>query len=628
MRYLNLDIQNAIAPALNLADSLASIIPNMENLADIDLYLADLMATVPAAFEMYYGTVISRFDGGLFFTATDWKPYIVYPDWDQVKRPWFITAMQNPGKTIITEPYEDSSTGKICVTMVKTVNDGEKIIGVVGVDVFLDVLTEIVTSRKITNDGNTFIINNEGLYIVHQNTDYVMNNNFFESEGSALKKYFSSEMQVILQKNTYWAFMPVSGMDWYMVSTGSTDELDRDFWRILTITIISGVALAFVAALVSLRFSLLLTKPIVRLFGILKSIATGDLTRKIEAKGKDEISRMTLLLHDTQGSIKNLIVSIKNEASKLTDIGNNLAVNMNETAAAVNEITANTLTIKERFSSQSASVSDTHKTMEELVTNINRLNVNVEDQSLNVSRASSAIEEMVANIQSVTKTLVNNSGNVRVLSEASEVGRNGLQDVAADIHEISRESEGLMEINSVMQNIASQTNLLSMNAAIEAAHAGEAGKGFAVVADEIRKLAENSGRQSKTISEVLKKIKSSIEKIGRSTGNVLDKFEAIDSNVRIVAVQEENIRNAMEEQGIGSKEIIDSISYINEVTRQVKSDSREMLGKAHDVIRERESLEKVTNEITYSMNDLVAGAENIHNSVNYVNDISNKNREY
>ena len=133
--------------------------------------------------------------------------------------------------------------------------------------------------------------------------------------------------------------------------------------------------------------------------------------------------------------------------------------------------------------------------------------------------------------QTVTNTLIKNSDNVHDLTEASEVGRNGLQEVAANIHEIARESEGLMEINSVMENIASQTNLLSMNAAIEAAHAGEAGKGFAVVADEIRKLAESSSEQSKTIGSVLKKIKSSIDKITKSTENVLLKFEAMDHGV-------------------------------------------------------------------------------------------------
>ncbi|MDR0377691.1 MAG: methyl-accepting chemotaxis protein, partial [Spirochaetaceae bacterium] len=197
----------------------------------------------------------------------------------------------------------------------------------------------------------------------------------------------------------------------------------------------------------------------------------------------------------------------------------------------------------------------------------------------------------------------------------------------ADIQEISRESEGLLEINSVMQNIASQTNLLSMNAAIEAAHAGEAGKGFAVVADEIRKLAENSGAQSKTISTVLKKIKDSIDKIIKSTNSVLNKFEAIDGGVRIVSEQEENIRNAMEEQSVGSKQILEAIGQLNEVTQMVKGSSTEMLEGSQQIIREGKNLEMVTQEITNGMNEMVTGADQINVAIDRVNGISGANKE-
>jgi methyl-accepting chemotaxis protein len=178
-----------------------------------------------------------------------------------------------------------------------------------------------------------------------------------------------------------------------------------------------------------------------------------------------------------------------------------------------------------------------------------------------------------------------------------------------------------------MQNIASQTNLLSMNAAIEAAHAGEAGKGFAVVADEIRKLAENSGAQSKTISTVLKKIKDSIDKIIKSTNSVLNKFEAIDGGVRIVSEQEENIRNAMEEQSVGSKQILEAIGQLNEVTQMVKGSSTEMLEGSQQIIREGKNLEMVTQEITNGMNEMVTGADQINVAIDRVNGISGANKE-
>ena len=627
MRYLNLDIELAIGPAINLTNSVASMVSEVESFDDLSRILNSMLPTVPAAFEMFYGTSLSRFEGGFFATATDWDPYGTNPQWDQVMRPWFIFAMKNQGRTVITDPYEDSSTGKTCVTIVRTVSTNGRVTGVVGVDVFLDVLTEIVTSRIITSDGNTFIINREGLYLVHQNQEYSMNRNFFQTEGRELEWNFSSDVEVSILGNRYWASMPKTGLDWIIVSSGTTEELNRDFWRILTTTILLALVIVVVVIIASLRFSYLLTSPIIGLFDILKTIAAGDFTQKIAGKGRDEISHMTELLNETQESIKNLIISIKNETDTLSGIGNDLAVNMNETASSISEITANVQTIKDRVMNQGTSVNQSHVTMEQLVLNINKLNSHVENQSHNISMASSAIEEMVANIQSVTGTLIKNSDNIKTLSEASEVGRSSLSEVAEDIQGIARESEDLLEINAVMENIASQTNLLSMNAAIEAAHAGEAGKGFAVVAEEIRKLAENSSEQSKTISTVLKKIKGSIDKITISTDNVLNRFEAIDNNIKIVAQLGENIRNAMEEQDIGSKQLLEGVGNVNEITRSVKSGSYEMLEGAREVIRESETLEKVTQEITSGINEMAAGSEHINDAINHVNDISRKNRE-
>ena len=206
------------------------------------------------------------------------------------------------------------------------------------------------------------------------------------------------------------------------------------------------------------------------------------------------------------------------------------------------------------------------------------------------------------------------------------MGRAGLQEVAADIGEIARESEGLLEINAVMQNIASQTNLLSMNAAIEAAHAGEAGRGFAVVADEIRKLAENSGEQSRTISTVLKKIKDSIDKITLSTNSVLAKFEAIDREVRTVSEQEEQIRNAMEEQSSGSRQILEAMGRLNDATRLVRESSAEMLAGSKQVIQESRSLDQATRETGSGMNEMVAGVNQINVAVTRINAVSGENR--
>jgi methyl-accepting chemotaxis protein len=362
---------------------------------------------------------------------------------------------------------------------------------------------------------------------------------------------------------------------------------------------------------------------------MLKDISEGegDLTKQLSISTKNEIGDMAHYFNLTLDKIKHLVMVIKRQSLGLAETGNELASNMNTTAKAIHQIIYNIQTIKNQVNNQSASVTQTNATMENIIVNINQLNDYIDQQATSVSKSSAGIEEMVANIQSVTKTLVNNAGNVRNLADASEVGRLSLEDVASDIQEIAKESTGLLEINEVMENIASQTNLLSMNAAIEAAHAGDAGKGFAVVAEEIRKLAESSGEQSKTIAEVLIKIKRCIDKITASTDTVLQKFEAIDTEVKIVSEQEENVRNAMKQQGAGSQEILEAIAQLNTITQRVKNSSNEMHRRSKDVIQESETLGKVTQELTKGTNEMTNQVDHINFAVTRVNTISGENKE-
>jgi len=529
------------------------------------------------------------------------------------------------------------------------------VVGVVGIN-YVSHMQEIIDkliSEIYNGTGVAVVYANDGTIVAHYAKDRVkdnIKNNAGEKE--LLGDHHNRIVQAIknggengepvtldlysplMKTKLHLIYFPINVTDmdtpWTLMLAVRMSEANKAIDETTFITTIFALIVLVIATVITFFFAQGIVKPIRNVTFTLKDISEGegDLTKQIEINSKDEIGALAKYFNLTLGKIKNLVVVIKKQATSLSDIGNDLAGNMTETAAAVNEITANVQSIKERIINQSASVTETNATMEQITNNIHKLNEHVEQQTTSVSQSSSAIEEMLANIQSVTQTLVKNTENVEELTAAAGVGRTRLQDVATDIQEIARQSEGLLEINAVMENIASQTNLLSMNAAIEAAHAGEAGKGFAVVANEIRKLAESSGEQSKTVSTVLQKIKESIDKITKSTNNVLTKFEDIDSYVRIVADQETNIRHAMEEQGQGSKQILQAIGQVNEITREVKSGSKEMLEGSNEVIRESKNLEKVTQEITGGMNEMASGAEEINTAVNQVNDLTIKNREY
>ena len=495
----------------------------------------------------------------------------------------------------------------VIAIMYPVVNSAGAAVGLVGINYVSDMQEIVDEMVKQVYDGKGVagVYSNDGSIIAHyDHTRIKANIRNLESEkellvdqyyrviesikngGESGKPVALTRFSSFYNADLHLIFHPikVSGMDtpWSLLLGIPLNEITRPVRAMIYFAIVFAVIILVAASGITFFIAQNIVKPIINVTHTLKDISEGegDLTKRIINNSRDEVGDLSRYFNLTLEKIKNLVITIKNEAAALSETGQDLASNMNQTAAAMNEITATIQNIKSRVINQSASVSETHATMEQLTGNINKLDGHIVNQVSVITKASGAIQEMVTNIQSVTATLVKNSANVQLLQKTSETGRCGLSEVAADIQEIARESQGLLEINSVMANIASQTNLLSMNAAIEAAHAGDAGRGFAVVADEIRKLAESSGIQSKTISAVLKKIKGSIDKITFSTENVLNQFGAIDSSVKLVTEQDVSVRGAMGVQEAGSRHIIDGIAEVSEISRQVQRGSDEMLDGA------------------------------------------------
>jgi methyl-accepting chemotaxis protein len=561
-----------------------------------------------------------------------------YTDYKQV-----LANLSN--KETVGNPFTMTVAGKetwvVDVTAPVVGSDG-RTIGIVGVNIDMAVFQPVVAAIKPFETGRAILSSNNGTVMAHYNPSLVGTNfqqssvavlgqngvrqvlNSIISGGSVL---FANQGQYIV---SYPFYVGDSATALTILASVPQNTVLAQVSQMIQFAIVIAIIAIILSAIVSFIVAGSIVKPIIAVGSMLKDISEGegDLTKRITIQSKDEIGDMAHYFNLTIDKIKALIVIIKEQSGLLSNIGTELSTNMNETAAAMNQITANIQNINDQVVNQSASVSTTSSTMKQITDNIGELNEHIENQSSNISQSSSAIEEMIANISSVTQTLVQNVENVKHLASASELGHTSLEEVSTDIQEIAKESEGLLEITAVMENIASQTNLLSMNAAIEAAHAGESGKGFAVVADEIRKLAESSGEQSKTIAGVLKKIKSSIDKIMKSTDAVLDRFEVIDSGVKLVSRQEENIRSAMEEQQNGGQQVLDVISRLNDLTQRVRNSSTQMRTGSKKIITESESLGALTSEVSNGVTEISKGADQVNIAVNQVSTLSSDNKEH
>ena len=351
-----------------------------------------------------------------------------------------------------------------------------------------------------------------------------------------------------------------------------------------------------------------------------------DLTRRINVCSVDEIGSVSGMVNAFCEHLGGGIREIKSGQRELSKAGTKLEENARGMAVSVIKIADAVEQVLSKTQAQMKNVDNSIGTVKELAGLVGTLEKSVVTQTSSMEQGSAAVEQMIGNISSISAVTEKMAAQFKTVGEASEKGSRIQSESRGRIREIVEQSQSLQETNKIIATIAAQTNLLAMNAAIEAAHAGEAGKGFSVVADEIRKLAENSSAESKKIGNELKQIVQTIDKIVQDSETSGKAFAEVSDRVYETEKLVIEVDNAIQEQKTGAGQVMESLRIMNETNAKVSGDSRKMAQGNDAVLKEINALHGSAKEIAERMEEVSGGIREIKSGAQDVSDLAAASR--
>jgi methyl-accepting chemotaxis protein len=383
------------------------------------------------------------------------------------------------------------------------------------------------------------------------------------------------------------------------------------------------------AVLLLVLLSRAISTPLKDAVRLAEKVAQGNLaptSHPGNLRRRDEIGALFQSLDQMASDLRGGLQNVASVSASLEGLSLNLSRQSGETQQAVLDIRSAVEDLHQQALSQSASVTETGATLEQILRNLSDLNSMIASQSAAVTQTMGSVEEMTASIQSVNRTTASLGEAFQALETASDQGQAQMKRLSETVAKIHSQSERLVQANQTIDTLSAQTNLLAMNAAIEAAHAGNAGRGFAVVADEIRKLAELSAVQSGGISADILQMQSLIDDAGQASVNADHLFQVIMERLAHLGTYEAAIKQAMTEQSAGSRQVLSATESIHSITIQVRDRAHELFLGSQTIQTETKTLLSASEALRASVALIGERTTAIAQTMGQVEGISGTNR--